>query len=209
LHRRHVALAAAVATLVVVPSALAIERAFEGSPPPADVSNAVGALNRMSDLANTYAAQQGFAVHAPHAIPSTTHGVAQVETGDGPVDLWAADSDTGGTCLLFDWEADGASPSGVAYAASTCDEQAPASKIAFGGEWSAEHPDYNVLYGHVYATDAATLEVSFADGTSTTLPLVEGDYLGVVDHAQRVVSLRALDATGATVAQQDVAPPPH
>jgi hypothetical protein len=200
-HRRRIGFAAAAAALVAVPSGYAIARAFEGTPPPPSISNAVSVMNDMTDQANAYAAQQGFAAHEPHAIVSTVHGVVQVQTPDGPVDLWAAASDSGGTCYLFDWEADGASASGVARAGGTCDDRLPASGLAVGWEWSAEHPDYKVIYGRT-TLEATTLEVRFADGTTTSLPVVEHLFLGVVPNAERIVSARALAADGTELAQQ-------
>lgn len=201
LHRRRIGLASVVVALVAVPSGYALAHAFEGTPPPASVSNAVSVMNAMTDQANAYAAAQGFAAHEPHAIGSTVHGVVQVQTADGPVDLWAAASDSGGTCYLFDWEADGTTASGVARAGGTCDERLPSSGLGVAWEWSAEHPAYKVVYGRTTLA-ATTIELRFADGTTTSLPIVEHLFLGVVPNAQQIVSARALGATGAELAEQ-------
>jgi hypothetical protein len=207
-HRRRVALAVLAVALVAVPSGYAIARAFEGTPAPQRVSNAVRVMNGMADQANAYAAQQGFAAHEPHAIVSTVHGVVQVQTPDGPVDLWAASSDSGGTCYLFDWETDTAGADGVARAGGTCDDRLPASGLGVGWEWSAEHPDYKVVYGRT-TLDAATVDVDLADGTATSLPVVEHLFLGIVPNAQRIVAVRAFDATGTELAAQTFDSPPH
>jgi hypothetical protein len=110
--------------------------------------------------------------------------------------------------LLFNWEADGASPSGVAYSTATCTTTAPPSDLDVGTQWSAEHPNYKVVYGHVFV-DAATVEVDLVDGSTSTLPVVEHDFLGVIDGSERVATLRALDGNANEVAHEDIGPPPH
>jgi hypothetical protein len=207
--RRRVALGVVVCALVAAPGAVAIVHAFQGTPAPQSISNAFRTGNDMADLANTYAAQTGFAAHEPHSIASTAHGVLQVQTPDGAVDLWAADNDEGGICYLVNWEADGSSPSGTAYAGGSCDGREPPSQLAVGWEWSANHPNYKVLAGRVFV-DASTLVVDLDDGTSVTLPVVEHLVLGVVDAKERPISVRALAADGSQLASFDYgASPPR
>ena len=61
---------------------------------------------------------------------SKLHGVIEMTTADGPVDLWTAPNDRGGQCWFVDFADDPASASGQAGSGS-CDEATPpATKAA-------------------------------------------------------------------------------
>src|SRR2546422_5626769 len=99
--RPRLALGVAVAALVLVPTAVAfggkLADLFEGTPAPPDVSTAFAESNRMADKV----VQQGFAAQWPHADVSKAHGVIEIQTPDGPEDLWAAPDDLGGQCSFI------------------------------------------------------------------------------------------------------------
>jgi hypothetical protein len=50
--------------------------------------------------------------------------------------------------------------------------------------------------------DAATVHVVFADGSTITLPVVEGLFLGSVDKDAKVTQVTAYDKTGTKVVQR-------
>ena len=54
--------------------------------------------------------QKGFGDQFPHADVSQAHGVIEIQTADGPQDLWVAPNDQGGTCWFIDWANDPVGP---------------------------------------------------------------------------------------------------
>src|SRR3954454_10462102 len=73
--------------------------AFEGTPAPPDVSTNFKQLNGFANAA----VQKGFSLTFPQTDVSKAHGVVEIETPDGPEDLWAAPNSQGGQCYLIDW----------------------------------------------------------------------------------------------------------
>ncbi len=194
--RRYTAVVAAVCALVLAPAAWAITNAFEGTPAPPDVSNDFTNLNTMADLA----VQQGIAAKWPHADVSQAHGVVEIQTADGPEDLWAAPSDRGGQCYFIDWASDPPGQDGSKYGFGGCEQSpAPASKIGFGDVWVAGHPDVRTFYGSVYV-NAATIQVSLDDGSTLTAPVVEHLFVGSFPQGAKADRVRAFDAAGNVVA---------
>lgn len=51
----------------------------------------------------------------PPRIPEPEHGVIEIQTADGPQDLWVAPSDQGGTCYFIDWANDVPGPGGQQF----------------------------------------------------------------------------------------------
>jgi hypothetical protein len=81
-------LVAAVVTAALAGAGVAIAAglgAFEGTPAPPGVSANFSFYNQMAD----YAVQQGFSGMSAHADVSKAHGVIEVQTPDGPEDLWS------------------------------------------------------------------------------------------------------------------------
>jgi hypothetical protein len=199
--RRRLVLAAALLGLVLVPAALAfggkVVDLFEGTPPPPAVSTSFEGFNRIPDAA----IRDGFARRFPHADVSKAHGVIEVQTADGPQDLWAAPNDQGGLCWFIDFANDQPSGNGQpGYGA--CDRAWPPSPdIALEGPgWTLSHPSLSTVDGRVY-TDAATVRLTLADGSTTTLPVVEGLFLGSLDKGAKVTQVTAYDKSGTKVAQ--------
>jgi hypothetical protein len=195
--RRYTALVAVVAALVLVPAAWAAVNAFEGTPAPPDVSNSFTLLNRMPDPA----VEQGIAAKWPQADVSKAHGVIEIQTADGPEDLWAAPDDQGGQCYFIDWANDAPDQDGSAYGfGGGCGQSPqPASNISWGDVWVAGHPDLMTIWGTVYV-DAATVRASLDDGSTLTLPVVEHAFLGSAPKGTDIAKLTALDANGNVVA---------
>jgi hypothetical protein len=178
--------------------------AFEGTPATPDVSASFNQLNRMADAA----VQQGIAAKWPQADVSKAHGVIEVQTPDGPEDLWAAPNDQGGQCYFIDWANDPPEQDGTKYGFGGCPPAWSTSKPINppGVGWIVGHPNLLTVWGAV-AVDAASVEITFADGSTMTLPVVEHVYLGSIDKpaAQlseaKPVKMTAFDASGNQVAE--------
>jgi hypothetical protein len=200
--RRRLALAVALVGLVLVPAALAlggkIVDLFQGTPAPPAVSTTFEGFNRDADMR----IREGFARQAPHADVSKAHGVIQIQTADGPQDLWAAPNDQGGLCWFVDFANDESSTGLPGF--GTCDTSTtrPPSNIAVEGPaWMLPHPLLCTVDGRVYV-DAATVQLTRADGSTATLPVVEGLFLGSFDSGANVTQVTAYDKTGTKVAQR-------
>jgi hypothetical protein len=201
--RRYAALAVAALALLLVPTAVAlrgqITGLFQGTPAPPAVSRFFESNNSVANLAT----QKGFGARFPHADVSKAHGVIEIQTADGPQDLWVAPNDQGGVCWFIDFANDPA-PNGAQPGLGSCDTSASARSapdIAFEGPgWELTHPSLYTVSGRVYG-DAATIQVAFADGSMIRLPVVEGLFLGSIDRDTKVTRVTAYDDAGNQVAR--------
>ncbi|HEY7420439.1 MAG TPA: hypothetical protein VH541_00390 [Gaiellaceae bacterium] len=204
--RPRLLLGVAAAALVLVPTAVAfggkLADLFEGTPAPPDVSTAFAESNRMADKI----VQQGFASQWPHADVSKAHGVIEIQTPDGPEDLWAAPDDQGGQCSFIDFADDPPGKDGIA-GFGDCPRSAPQpdETIDFGDVWTYVHPSLMTIYGSVYR-DATTVRLTFEDGSTATLPVVEHFFLGSAAQGVKVDSVAAFDAAGNQVAARTLRP---
>jgi hypothetical protein len=197
--RRYVLLAAAIAALLLVPTGVAlrgeIANLFQGTPAPPAVSSSFETNNRIADEAT----RNGFGNRYPHADVSKAHGVLEVQTSDGPEDLWVAPSDQGGQCWFVDFAND-VPATGEQYGFGGCDSvPPPGSHISQGFVWVAPHPELFTLWGQVYVP-ATSVAVRLEDGSTSTLPVVEGFFLGSFDKNDRVSQITAYEASGDQVA---------
>ena len=203
--RRYVAAAAVVAVLILAPAAWAITHAFEGKPAPPSVKSFFRASNKMSaQMAKALGRKE------PKAIVSKAHGVIQVKTADGPIDLWAAPARGGGTCHLVVWEPNPSHPrgaeSGGCYAAIATRNNADSS--GHNLDWSSGgdywHRNYNVVTGYAYG-GATTVRVTLSNGNTKTLPVVEHLFLAALHQSlhwrqrPKIISLTARNAHGQIV----------
>ena len=206
--RRFAAMLVAAVALLLVPAAFAlrgqITDLFEGAPAPPAVSTSFEANNKVADMAT----QKGFGARFPYADVSKAHGVIRIQTADGPQELWAAPNDQGGVCWFIDYANDPA-PNGVKVGSGGCDTSAfarPPADIGFEGPvWEITHPSLYTVDGRVNV-DAATVQVAFADGSTMTLPVVEGLFLGSLERNVKVTQVTAFDANGNQVAQMTTRP---
>ena len=139
--RPRLALGIAVAALVLVPTGVAfggkLASLFEGTPAPSDVSTSFGDFNRMADLS----VQQGFARKWPQVDVGKAHGVIEVQTPDGPEDMWAAPNDQGGRCYFIDFANDPVGQGGrYGFGGCTDTSTSPTEKIGYGDVWTYVHP---------------------------------------------------------------------
>jgi hypothetical protein len=189
--RRYAALGAVALALVLVPTAVAlggkVGDLFHGTPAPPAVSSSFEANNRMADMAT----QQGFADKFPHADVSQAHGVLEVQTPDGPEDLWVAPDDQGGHCWWVDWANDPVTAAGQ-FGFGGCDRADQQSGIEPGTIWVEAHPTLQTLWGRVYV-QADRVVVGLEDGSSSTLPVVEGGFLASLSRHAKVERVTAYE----------------
>jgi hypothetical protein len=190
--RRYAVAAAAAAALLIVPTAVAlrgeITSLFQGTPAPPDVSTSFESNNRMADMAT----QRGFGDRYPQADVSQAHGVIEIQTPDGPEDLWAAPNDQGGRCWWVDFANDPAGPGGK-YGFGGCDVTADyAAKIDPAVIWVEPHAELATLWGRVYVP-ADRVVAQLQDGSSRALPVVEGGFLASLDRNARLTRVTAYD----------------
>jgi hypothetical protein len=197
--RRYALVAVAIIALFLVPTSVAlrgqITDLFEGTPAPPDVSTAFENNNRAADLAT----ESGFQSRFPQADVSQAHGVLEVQTADGPEDLWVAPNDQGGTCYFIDWADDPALAAGK-FGFGGCGRQGTEqSDLNVNWVWVEPHSSMMTLYGQVLVT-AASVQVSLGDGSTRTLPVIEGYFLASLERGAQVERAQAFDASGAEVA---------
>jgi len=191
--------------LVLVPTAVAVGGKlvdlFEGTPAPSDVSTTFSLFNDQPDPA----VRDGIARRWPNVDVSKVHGVIEVQTPDGPEDMWAAPNDQGGQCYFIDFADDPVATGVHGFGSCTTSTPDPGETIAPGELWTIEHPNLKTVYGSVYP-DAATVRLTFEDGSTATLPVVEHLYLTSTARDAQAETVTAFDAAGNQVAQRTLGP---
>jgi hypothetical protein len=197
--RRYVVAAAVVAALILAPTTWAIAQAFEGTPAPRSVKSDFRFSNQMrAQIARTLGRKQ------PKAIVRNAHGVIQVHTADGPLDLWAAPATDGGTCYLIDWQPGPNNRLGAT--SSSCVPPTPAAAgvqhdLEWGSESDYQHRNYNVIHGYAWGR-ARIVQLTLSNGKTKTFPVVEGLFLGALHQSlhwrqrAKIISLTARTAHG-------------
>lgn len=173
--RRYGLVAVALATLVLAPASWAIADAFEGSAPPQSISADVQSWNVLTPQLRALMANAGSPVEIATADLSKLHGVMQVQTQHGQLDLWAAPGSNGGVCTVLAFGAD-LQPGANGNADGGCWN--PPLKLLVGGlESPSSYPSLGIADGYTSIPNAATATVALSDGRSATSPVVEGFYL--------------------------------
>jgi hypothetical protein len=198
--RRYAAALVLVAALFLAPAAWAIAHAFEGKPAPPSVKfrfghTIVGAHSLRELIA--------LAEREPKAVVSKAHGVIQLQTKDGRIDLWAAPARGGGKCSLIAWQRRGYPAINVGCYPAT--QHTAGSPVVHNLTWTSGddslHRIYDVVSGRAYG-GATSLRVTLSNHESKTLPVVEGLFLGAwkqsVHSRQRpkIVALTTYDEHG-------------
>lgn len=170
---------------------------FSGEPAPPDVQQAVHA----SDLG----APPGM---APGIEAGTTRKLLTIQLADGRQEtLWVAASRSGGVCEYLQ-------RGRVASPGAGCGPaEIPAGKIDWGLQGGAQNDTTVVLHGRVPG-DVASLELSYADGTTARLPLTKGLFLYEIPathfaQGKRPSLLLGTDASGREVARASLEAEPN
>jgi hypothetical protein len=170
--------------------------AFEGTPAPVDVSTNFRLLNQLAGSA----VQEGFFLNMPQTDASKAHGVIEIQTADGPEDLWAAPDNKGGQCYLIDWAND-SSTNGV-LSIDGCDQSPPPPpNLSFSDVWVQSHPNLMTVYGSVYVP-ATTVQLTLDNRSTMTVPVVENLFIGSLPRGTKVNKVTAFDKAGNQVAEQ-------
>jgi hypothetical protein len=177
--------------------------AFEGTPAPPEITSDLTIPKQIVDDAT----KQGLAQAFPQADVSHAHGVIEIQTPDGPQDLWAAPNDQGGQCYFIDYANDPVGSSGGKPGSGGCfkDAHGDYKIVAAGPEWGIDHPDLLTIYGRV-EVEAATVKIALQDGSTLTAPVAEHFYLASIPKPAtpgdaRLERVTAFDATGTKVAE--------
>lgn len=197
--RRYGVVVVAVAVLVLVPATWAAVDAFEGTPAPQSIHQTFLQGDAMSAaMQAAFAAHNGVKRDFPKADPSRAHGVLQLATSDGPLDMWAApELDGSGSCWFFGWESDMRSDRAGGMGGCMQGDQ-PIEGV--GTYNDASHPAYTLLSGWVTGSET-TLDVTLRDGSNTTIPVVERLFLAALPHGSGLpASIVGRDAAGNVVA---------
>jgi hypothetical protein len=199
--RRYLVAVALVAALILVPTSWGIAQAFQGTPAPPTVKADLRFGNKMrAEVAKTLGRKE------PKAIASKAHGVIQVQTADGPINLWAAPATDGGTCYLIAWQSGlgAATSSCVPATATPANSDGGPHNLVFSTQGDYAHRNYNIVNGYAYG-GATTVRVTLSNGKTKTLPVVEGLFLGALRQSThwrlrpKIVSVVAHDAHGQVV----------
>jgi len=190
--RRYTAVVIAVAALGLAACSWVALKAFEGTPAPPPVRGTFEFSNRA-----TAEAAKRIGKMFPQAEVAKAHGVLQVRTKDGPLDLWAAPATDGGTCFVVGFEADRL-PKLQVGSTSGCVPANPQPLIGAGTAGTSAHP-YTVLYGYA-AGPVATAQVKLGSGRTITLPVVEHFFLAALPPGSAVASVTGRDANGKVIA---------
>jgi hypothetical protein len=203
--RRYTAAVVVIAALVLVPATWAAVKAFEGSPAPqviqqnfewsfaaAVMDPTTGAILKLDPLADA----------------SKAHGVLQLQTSDGPLDLWAAPEtdDSGGTCWFVGWESDLNTDHAIGRDSCTrvpgltgppdINSDLPITPTIYN---DPNHPTYTIVVGSVTGSET-TADVTLTDGSTTTLPVAEHLFLGALPPGSQLASITGRDGAGYVVA---------
>jgi hypothetical protein len=200
--RRYITVVAAVAVLVLPPATWAAVNAFEGTPAPQSIQQTFLHGDAEAAAAEAALAQAGFKRELPRADASQAHGVLQLQTSDGPLDMWAAPQLHGtGSCWLVDWESEIHEDHAAGLSSCTPAGDQAIDLTNYNDE---RHPAYLVVAGSVTGA-ATTLDLTLTDGSTTTLPVAEHLFVGALPHGSHVASIVGRDAAGDVVATW---PPP-
>jgi hypothetical protein len=139
-------------------------------------------MNKYAPQAAAYAEAHGWPNPGPYgttADVSKLHGLLQVQTPDGPFDVWGAPSTQGNLlCYVEGFESDLA-PGADHNMDAGCTQ--PGGLAAnYGIEVESEHPDVYLTSGYTDNADAATAQVTIQvgqDDLSRTGPVVDGFYV--------------------------------
>lgn len=195
--RRYIAVVAVVSALVLVPATWAAVNAFQGTPAPQSIVQNFVQWNAEAPNLAFVNPQTGFERHVPLADATKAHGVVQLDTSDGPLDMWAApESDGSGSCWFVAWESDihGDTPAGSGGCTQGDQAAIAPATVSF-----ASHGAYTILDGSVTGPET-TLDVTLTDGSTTTLPVVEHLFLAALPHGSNPASIVGRDANGTVVA---------
>ena len=210
--RRYGLVAVALAALVLAPASWAVANAFEGSAPPDAITAGVARMNEQAPQVRAAAEAKGWPDPGQYGMTadlSKLHGVMQLQTPDGPLDLWAAPSSNGGVCEFLGFEVDLRPGANGGWDGGCLNP--PLKLFPPTLENESWHPNLYYEYGYTNLSNAATATMSLTDGQSATVPVVEGWFLSTFHRTTDGVNEETTtieDASGNQLAAYQAPPPP-
>ncbi len=210
--RRYGLVAVALAALVLAPASWAVANAFEGSAPPELITSGVADSNALAPQVVAAAEAKGWpdpASYGATADLSKLHGVMQLQTPDGPLDLWAAPSSNGGVCGFIGFEVDLRPGANGGWGGACLNP--PLRLYPPTLEDESWHPSLWYEWGYTSISNAATATMSLTDGQSATVPVVEGWFLTTFQRTTDGVfstTTTIQDASGNQLAEYQEPPEP-
>lgn len=195
--RRYTVLGAAIAVLVLAPATWATVTAFEGTPAPLSIHQQFRMWEAQAAARSYALAEAGFKANVPLADPNKAHGVLQLATSDGPIDLWATpERDGSGTCWFVGWESDlNGSPDTLGTGKCVQGNESAIDPSTWN---DPRHPSTTILTGSVTGAET-TVDVTLTDGSTTTLPVAEHLFLGALPPGSTLASITGRDSGGNAV----------
>jgi hypothetical protein len=189
--RRRVALiavAAAAGALLVAPAFGIGGRVLDliqGKPAPPAVQTSFASSDAGRKQLFAFAAAAGQELHDRFSpvIPGEARGVAEIETADGPIYLWAAPTEDGRQCWLIQaGEADGR-----AGGFGSCDGIDRTGSIRPEGPmWTDQRPSVLIMHVRVYDEAIMHVDLQLEGAAEMSLPVVSGHALGTIPQGGRV-----------------------
>jgi hypothetical protein len=175
-----IAVAAATTALLVAPAFGIGGRVLDliqGPPAPPAVQTQFSESNVLRERRFAYARAAGIELHDRFSpvIASETRGVAEIETADGPIYLWAAPTEDGRQCWL------------VQPHSGSCDGIGHNPPIQPEGPgWTIERPSVLIFHVRVYDEAITRVQLELERGADLTLPVVSGHALGTIPKQEHV-----------------------
>src|SRR3954464_7884418 len=179
-----VAAAAPAAALVVAPAFGIGGRVLDlihGSPAPPEVQTSFADSNALRERLFKNAEAAGDELHDRYSpvVPGEARGIAEIETEDGPIYLWAAPTEDGRQCWLIQT---GSEPTtGRPYGPGSCDGiDRTGSLQPEGPMWTFLRPSVLTFHVRVYDEQITRVELEVEGADELSLPVASGHALGTI-----------------------------
>lgn len=194
--RRRVALIAVVAaaTALLVAPALGIGGRvldlIQGEPAPPAVQESFTEGNSRREQMFAFAAAAGREMRDRFSpvVPGEARGVAEIETADGPIYLWAAPTEDGRQCWLIQTgeNPDTGQPGGFGSCDGTDDNGAIRPN---GPAWTYVRPSVRILHVRIYDDAITRVDLRLEGAPDLSLPVVSGHALGTIPNDEGRVEI--------------------
>ncbi len=198
-----VAIAAALAALLVSPVGIGGELAklLSGTPAPEPIKTSFAQDNEMRAWRYAHAAAAGHVLQDKYSqvIPDEARGVAEIQSIDGPIYLWAAPTEDGRQCWLIQAGADRATERPYGY--GSCDGTDETETIRVEPAWTIERPNVKIVHVRLYDDSITRVDLVVEDGHDASLPVASGHALGTIPKPASLREVFGRNAAGDAVAR--------
>jgi hypothetical protein len=203
-----IALVAAAAALLVAPAFGLGDRVLEliqGPTAPPEVQKSFTEGDSAREQHFAYAAAAGAEMHDrfSHVVPGAARQVAALETGDGPIYLWATPTEDGRQCWLI--QSGGDPATGRPYGFGSCDGIDRTGSIQPDGPaWTIERPSVRIMHVRTYDDSITRVDLDLEGAPDMSLPVSSGHALGTIPNEEgqvRPLSVVGRNADGEVIAR--------